>query len=79
MSCEENGGTPPEKSNGGYTDVINLDIMNGFEVKTVTNKFLHQYNNPSQRYLNTLIRGIRQNWPEMSYGEIEDYLNGCMR
>ena len=39
VSCEENGGTPPEKSNGGYTDVINLDIMDGFEVKTITNKF----------------------------------------
>lgn len=40
VSCEENGGTPPEKSNGGYTDVINLDIMDGFEVeKYCKNKF----------------------------------------
>ena len=79
VSCQENGGKAPEKSNGWYTDVINLDMMDGFEVKTVTNKFIRTYNNPSPRYLNTLIRGIRQNWPEMSDEEIEDYLNSCMR
>lgn len=79
VSTEENGGTRPEESNGWYTDVIDLDTMNGFEVKTITNDNLRQYNEPSSSYLNTLHNGIRENWPSMSDQEIDDYLKNCIR
>ena len=54
-------------------------MMDGFEVRTVTNLDIRKSNEPSGPYWDTLVRGIRQNWPEMSDGEIEDYLKGCLR
>ncbi len=53
--------------------------MDGFEMKTVTNRDLRSFNDPNMAYLDTLYKGIRQNWPEMSDGQIEDYLEGCIR
>ena len=78
VSCEENGGRSP---GGGewYEDVIELEPMDGFEVRTITNNDLRDYNEPSQRYVDTLFRGIRQNWPEMSDEDIWNYLGVCMR
>ena len=79
VATQENGGTPPEDSCGWYEDVIELGLMEGFEVKTITNKSLRPYNVPVPKYLETLRRGIRQNWPDMSDEEIEDYLRNCRR
>ena len=78
VSCEENGGRCP---GGGewYEDVIELEPMDGFEVRTITNNDLRDYNEPSQRYVDTLFRGIRENWPEMSDEDIWNYLGACMR
>ena len=75
----ENDGRKPNPDYGWYEDVISLGEMDGFEMKTVTNKDLRPYNLPSLEYLETLKRGIRQNWPEMSEEEIEEYLEGCIR
>lgn len=78
VACEENGGRCP---GGGewYEDVIDLGTMDGFEVKTITNNKLRDYNEPSFKYLDALAKGIRENWPEMSDKEIKDYLYGCVR
>jgi gamma-glutamylcyclotransferase (GGCT)/AIG2-like uncharacterized protein YtfP len=76
--AQENGGKCPKKGKGWYGDVIDLG-SDGFEIKTVTKKILHDYSEPSQRYLNTLAEGIMQNWPNMTEKEIGDYLDGCMR
>lgn len=78
VSCEENGGRCP---GGGewYEDIIDLGQIDGFRAVTITNNNLRDYNRPSQAYLDTLKRGIRKNWPEMSDAEIEDYLQGCIR
>ena len=75
----ENNGREPDPACGWYEDIISLGEMDGFEVKTITNKDLRPYNGPYPDYLETLKRGIRENWPEMSDGEIEDYLDGCIR
>ena len=58
VASEENGGIPPEKSNGWYTDIIELGTMDGFKVKTLTNKDLRQLNNPCESYINTLYDGL---------------------
>ena len=78
VSCEENCGRCP---GGGewYEDIIDLKPIDGFEVKTITNNDLRDYNEPSQAYLETLFKGINENWPEMSDEEIWDYLGGCIR
>ena len=78
VSCEENGGRCP---GGGewYEDIIDLEPIDGIEVKTITNNDLRPYNEPSQRYLDTLFEGIKENWPEMSDNDIWSYLANCMR
>ena len=78
VAAQENNGIPPHRSNGWYTDIIDLGIMNGFEVKTITNRNPRPHNNPSDSYISTLMDGIRENWPEMSDEEIRDYINNCM-
>lgn len=76
---QENGGHYPKDGRGWYPNIIGLGIIGGFEVKTVTKNIRHEYNEPSQKYLDTLRNGIRENWPDMSDEDIEDYLNGCIR
>ncbi|WP_407375606.1 gamma-glutamylcyclotransferase [Methanobrevibacter sp.] len=77
--AEENGGRTPTPGYGWYEDVISLGEIEGIEVKTVTNNNLRPYNDPCLDYLDTLVKGIRENWPEMSDDEIEDYLKSCIR
>ena len=81
VAAEENCGRFPseDESWGWYENIIDLGISGGFEVKTVTNRSLCDYNEPCHAYFDTLFRGIRQNWPDMSKKDIEDYLAGCIR
>ena len=78
VSCEENGGRCPGEGEW-YEDIIDLEPIDGIEVKTITNNDLRPYNEPSQRYLDTLFEGIKENWPEMSDNDIWSYLANCMR
>ena len=75
----ENAGRAQNRDCGWYEDTIDLGMMDGFEVRTITNLDIRKSNEPSGPYWDTLVRGIRQNWPEMSDVEIEDYLKGCLR
>lgn len=79
VATEENGGRYPREGYGWYESIISLGEMDGFEVITITNSILRSYNKPSGQYLNTLIKGIKENWPDMSDEDIEDYLNDCIR
>ena len=53
--------------------------MDGYELVTVTNDNLRPYNKPSEKYLKALKEGIKENWPEMSEEDINDYLDSCIR
>ena len=75
---QENGGHFP-RSGMWYTQIIDLGTMDGFEVKTITNPIPRDPNNPSRKYLDALHEGIKENWPQMSDGDIDDYLNNCIR
>ena len=79
VSAQENGGRRPQKGYGWYENIIDLGELDGFEVKTITNEEIHPYNEPSTGYLATLYKEIRQNWPEKTDEEIEDYLTNCIR
>jgi gamma-glutamylcyclotransferase (GGCT)/AIG2-like uncharacterized protein YtfP len=76
---QENGGREPEKGNIWYEDTIDLGMMDGFEVKTITNNIPRIPNTPCSKYREILHRGIKENWPEMSDDEIDDYIYECMR
>ena len=78
VACEENGGRCPGEGEW-YEDIIDLEPIDGIEVKTITNNDLRPYNEPSQRYLDTLFQGIKENWPQMSDNDIWSYLGNCMR
>lgn len=79
VCMRENDGRKPQEGYGWYEDIIDLGGMGGFEVKTIINKDIRSYNEPYPEYLETLKKGIRQNWPEMTDEEIGDYLNNCIR
>ena len=79
VCAEENGGRAPEEGYSWYEDIIDLGVMDGFEVKTITNRNLRPYNEPCLEYKKTLIKGIKENWPDMFIRDIRDYLNGCIR
>ena len=51
----------------------------GHEVMTFTNHDRLPSNEPSEAYLDTLARGLRENYPEMSDEEIRDYLESCKK
>lgn len=78
VAAEENGGRSPGYGNW-YEDIISLGEMDGIEMLTISNNELRDYNEPCEEYLNTLKRGIRENWPDMSEEDIDDYLNSCKR
>ncbi|WP_298523165.1 gamma-glutamylcyclotransferase [uncultured Methanobrevibacter sp.] len=79
VSREENSGRAPEPGYGWYEDIIDLEPINGIEAKTITNKILRRYNKPFPEYLNTLRKGIKENWSNLSDEDIEDYLKNCIR
>ena len=78
VAAEENGGRTPGGGNW-YEDIISLGEMDGYKLVTITNEELRPYNEPCEDYLNTLKRGIRENWSEMSEEDIESYLDSCIR
>ena len=79
VCAEENGGRAPEEGYSWYDDIIDLGVMDGFEVKTITNRNLRPYNDPCLEYKKTLIKGIKENWHDMFIRDIKDYLDGCIR
>ena len=78
VAAEENGGRSPGYGNW-YEDIISLGEMDGFEMLTISNDELRPYNEPCEEYLNTLKRGIRENWSEMSEEDIDNYIDSCIR
>ena len=75
----ENAGRYPDGTGTWYEDIISLGEMDGYEMLTVSNKELRDYNEPCERYLNTLKKGIKENWSKMSEEDIENYLDSCIR
>ena len=79
VCAEENGGRAPEEGYSWYEDIIDLGVMDGFEVKTITNRNILPYNEPCLEYKKTLISGIKDNWWDMHLIDINNYLDSCIR
>ena len=79
VAKRENSGCFPRPGGEWYEDIIDLEMMDGFEVKTITNNNLCPYNKPIPEYLDALFKGIKKNWPDMADDKIYDYLNDCIR
>ena len=79
VAAEENCGRFPNGTGYWYENIRTLGEMDGFEMVTITNDELRPYNEPCEEYLNTLKRGIKENWSEMSEEDIENYLDSCIR
>lgn len=81
VAAQENIGRFPngDENYGWYENIIDLEAMEGIGAKTITNNNLRDYNEPCFEYLETLRKGIKENWPEMVDEDIEDYLNNCIR
>ena len=79
VAAEENCGRFPNGTGYWYENIRTLGEMDGFEMVTITNDELRPYNEPCEEYLNTLKRGIKENWNEMSEEDIENYLDSCIR
>ena len=79
VAAEENGGRFPDGYGNWYEDTKTLGEMEGYEMITITNNELRPYAEPCKEYLNTLKKGIKQNWPDMSDEEIDNYLDSCDR
>ena len=76
---QENSGRPPTEGYGWYEDIIDLGMMKGIEMKTITNNILRPYNEPCDAYMDTLLKGIKENWPDISDADIYRYLRRCIR
>lgn len=59
--------------------LVAVGEMDGCEVVTITNDSVRQYNDPADAYLDTLKRGLMENYPEMTECEIDEYLDQCRR
>ena len=79
VAREENGGTAPGMATNWYNTVVHLGTLDGIEVLTITNNECRPTNAPGEAYLETLAGGLRENYPEMSETEIQEYLMSCIR
>ena len=78
VASQENRGRSPGNGNW-YEDFIPLGEMYGYESYTLTNNQLQEYNEPCEHYYDTLKRGMKENWPEMSEEDIDHYIQSCIR
>lgn len=74
---QENAGIKPELNPNWYNTVLYLGTFEGHEVYTITNDSVREHNAPSETYLDTLAKGIAENYTEMSGEEIREYLEKC--
>lgn len=79
VACQENDGKKPEDNPNWYNVAVSFGTCGGYDVVTVTNDSLRPYNRPGEAYLETLARGLRENYPGMSDDDIRTYLNACDR
>ena len=77
VALQENGGH--QLLGAWYNTIISIGMMDGHEVVTITNNAVCDFNAPSDDYLDTLHRGIAENYKDMDSDEIDKYLQNCIR
>lgn len=79
VARQENGGKEPENCPNWYNTIKKLGTHERCDVVTITNDGVRPYNEPSEKYLDTLSRGLVENFPGMTKEEIRQYLLKCIR
>lgn len=79
VAAEENGGIFPAGKGEWYSDIISIGEIDGYEIVTISNRNIREYNKPCEAYLETLRRGLRENYTDMDEEEIESYLQNCIK
>lgn len=72
---EENGGSVPRADSTWYTSKLKVGEFKNIPVMTVTNHLVLPKKIASNRYLQVLMEGLSENYPNLSDEEIEDYVN----
>jgi len=72
---EENSGTEPSPNSRWYNHKLQLGTYDGISIMTVTNCSVRTKNQASQKYLQVLMEGLRENYHQLSDEEIADYVN----
>ncbi len=75
---QENGGREPGHYSW-YSYSYSLGYEDGVEILTLTNRRVTEYNEPSNRYLDVIRDGIKQNYPDIAEDDIDYYLSSCKR
>jgi gamma-glutamylcyclotransferase (GGCT)/AIG2-like uncharacterized protein YtfP len=70
----ENGGFEPRPDSIWYTNKLKLGFHDNIPVMTLTNHKVVGKNQASQKYLQVLMEGLRENYPNLTDEEIEDYV-----
>lgn len=71
---EENSGIIPGPDSIWYNNKVELGTIQDIPVKTVTNTKVLEKNQPSQKYMEVLMEGLREHYPDLSEEEIRDYV-----
>lgn len=71
---EENSGTIPGPDSTWYNNKVELGTIQDIAVKTVTNTRVLEKIQPSRKYMEVLMEGLRENYPDFSEEEIRDYV-----
>ena len=77
VTVQENGGRPPAE--GLYSKILSLGTLDGYEVVTFTHDGIMEYTEPCENYLDTLTKGLLENYEDMTEEEIRTYLTNCIR
>lgn len=72
---EENGGFEPRANSIWYTNKMKLGIYNDIPVMTITNHKVVEKNPASQKYLQILMEGLRENYSNLTDEEIKVYVH----
>lgn len=78
IARQENGGKEPEDNPRWYNVKYPLGEMDGYTVMTLTNGQKREIVSPSDAYVDTLKEGLRENYPDMTEENIDNYLARCM-
>lgn len=72
---EENGGVKPGPDSTWYNKRHEIATYDNIPVLTITNRSVIKKNSPSERYLDVLFKGLKENYSSLSDEEIKEYLN----
>lgn len=78
IAFQKNGRVPQRLAAEWYNTVKVLGSMDGYDVVTLTNDGVRPPCSPSEAYLDTLRKGLKEAYTQLSDEDIDAYLNRCI-